>query len=99
MNKIIELSDGVEVEIDVNENDIMEISNGSPIESSMEKVEELLSSVITPINNAFSTFNEKIDIESAKVTVGVKFGATGNVFIAKSSVEANLSIELTIKAK
>ncbi|WP_300179152.1 CU044_2847 family protein [uncultured Aliivibrio sp.] len=99
MNQVIKLNDGIEVEIELNDNDVMEISHNSTIDSSIDKIEHLLNRVIEPINNAYLNLKDNITIESAKVNVGIKFGASGNVFVAKSSAEANISVELTIKAK
>lgn len=99
MNKVIELSDGLEVEVEINEDEIFEISNGSTVDSSINKVSELLTKAISPVSDAYRALQENNIIESTKVTVGVKFGASGNVFVAKSSAEANITVEMVIRSK
>lgn len=97
MNKIIKMSDGLEVEVEINEDEVYEISSNSTIDSSITKVSELLTKVISPVSDAYRALQEKNTIESTKVTVGVKFGASGNVFVAKSSAEANITVEMIIR--
>ncbi|PML08711.1 hypothetical protein BCT86_07995 [Vibrio breoganii] len=99
MNKVIELSDGLEVEVEINEDEVFEISNGSTVDSSINKVSELLTKAISPVSDAYRALQDNNTIESTKVTVGVKFGASGNVFVAKSSAEANITVEMVIRPK
>ncbi|EGQ8323350.1 hypothetical protein FFU48_12580 [Vibrio cholerae] len=99
MNKIITMSDGLEVEVEVREGELLEISSASVVDASLDKLKELLSKVITPVNDAYQTVSQTVALESAKVSVGVKFGVSGNVFVAKSSADASINIEMTFKAK
>ncbi|CAH6865662.1 conserved hypothetical protein [Vibrio chagasii] len=99
MNKILELSDGFNVEVEINEDEVFEISNGSVTDSSIDKVTDLLTKAVSPVTDAYKALQDKNTIESTKVTVGVKFGASGNVFVAKSSAEANITVEMVIRPK
>lgn len=99
MNKVIKVSDGLEVEVELRDGDVSEISSYDNLNSSLDQINILLSEVTKPVIDAFQTLSEKAHIESTKVTVGVKFGASGNIFVAKSSAEANISVEMTIRPK
>ncbi|PSU20666.1 hypothetical protein CTM97_12195 [Photobacterium phosphoreum] len=99
MNKVITLSDGVEVEVELQDGNLLEISNCNTVDSSITKITDLLTKVVEPVSDAYNSISEKVDIESVKVTVGVKFGVSGNVFVAKSSADASINVELTFKAK
>ena len=99
MNKVIELSGGLEVEVEISEDEVFEISNNSAVDSSINKMSELLTKAISPVSDAYKALQDNNTIESTKVTVGVKFGASGNVFVAKSSAEANITVEMVIRPK
>ena len=97
MDQVIKLGDGIEVEVAVIDGELVEISNGSQMDSSIEQVNSLLNQVITPVTNAFDSMKNNVEVESAKIVVGVKFGASGNVFIAKGTAEANITVEMMIR--
>ncbi|WP_059018956.1 CU044_2847 family protein [Vibrio coralliirubri] len=99
MSKIIKVSDALEVEVELREGEISEISSHENMNSSLDQINILLTEVTRPVTDAFQTLSEKVYVESTKVTVGVKFGASGNIFVAKSSAEANISVEMTIRPK
>lgn len=99
MIKIIKLSDEVEVEIEVDENQAIEISNNVTVDSSMDKIKDLLSKVMQPISNTYKELDKDMSIESVKVVVGVKVGVEGNFILAKSSAGANIQVEMTIGQK
>lgn len=99
MNKVIKMSNGLEVEVEISDDEVSEISSGSTVESSINKVSELLTKAISPVSDAYRVLQERNTIESSKVTVGVKFGASGNVFVAKSSAEASITVEMIIRPK
>jgi hypothetical protein len=96
LNKIITLNDGIQVEVEINENEAFEISDTDFVDSSIDKIQLLLHKVCTPISATFNELEKSINVESTKVTIGVKVGVEGNFFIAKSTGEANIQVELTI---
>ncbi|CZF85018.1 CU044_2847 family protein [Grimontia marina] len=99
MNKVIEFSDDFKVEVEVNEDEVFEISSGVIVENSIDKISELITRTVSPVYDAYKKIEEKCIVDSTKITVGVKFGASGNVFVAKSSAEANISVEINIRPK
>lgn len=97
MTKLIKLNDGLEVEIELDENQAHKISDNQRIDSSIDEIHVLLKKVLEPINNTFKTVNESAYIDSAKVSVGVKIGLEGNFILAKSTAGANIGVEMTFK--
>jgi len=97
MKKIIELEDGVKVEIDIGDNSGYEISDGRIVNSSIEKIQSLLKKVIKPITNTYKELNKDVTIESTKVTIGVKIGIKGDFILASSSADANIQVEMILK--
>ena len=98
MQEVIELEDGVKVEVNINENSIHEISaNGGVVNSSIDKLQSLLKKVMKPISNTYQELNKDVNIESTKVTVGVKIGIKGDFILASSSADAHIQVEMTLK--
>ena len=98
MTEIITLNDGLEIEVEVSEDEVREISDDDGVvDSSIEKIQALLTQVMQPISNTFKELNKDVAIESTKVTIGVKVGVTGNFILAKSSIGANIQVEMTLK--
>jgi len=99
MLKIIKLNDGVEVEVEVQDNQGFEISNSNSIDSSIDRVQELLKKIIRPISETYEELNQDVTLESAKVAVGIKIGIEGNFILAKSNAEAHILVEMTLRPK
>lgn len=99
MIKNIKLKDGVEVEVLVNDDQAIEIADGSIVNSSIDKVQELLIKVMKPISNTYQELSKDIEIENAKVTIGVNVGVEGNFILAKSSAGSNIKVEMSFKTK
>lgn len=49
MTKVIKLKDGLEVEVDVLQNQAQEISSNNTADSSIDKIQDMLTKVMTPI--------------------------------------------------
>ena len=96
MNKIITLDDGIQVEVEVDESQAMEISDHDLVNSSIDKLKTLMNKIGEPIADSIVELGQNINIESTKITVGVKVGVEGNFFVAKSTGEANIQVEMTI---
>jgi hypothetical protein len=99
MKNTIILKDGVEVEVDVDSNYTSEISNGRVVDSSLSNIEPLLKSIISPINNVYNSIGDAVSIESVKVSVGIKINIEGGFILAKTSAEANITVEMNIRPK
>ncbi|MBM0417627.1 CU044_2847 family protein [Aeromonas veronii] len=98
MNKVIYSDDGIGFEVSVNEQDAYEISSqGGSI--SLDNLESLLKKITKPFTSVYEELNKDIEIESAKISIGIKVGVQGSFFIAKSTGEANIGLELTMRTK
>jgi hypothetical protein len=97
MNKIVKLKDGLEVEIELDENQAREISLDNKIESSIEDINCFLSKVIKPISNTYKQLNKEVNISETKVTLGVKIGVEGGFILAKSTAEAHIQVEMVMR--
>jgi hypothetical protein len=97
MDKIIKLSDGIQVEIEVSDDEAQLISNSTIVDSSISEIQSLIRAVCTPIGKTLKELSNNIDIESTKLTIGIKVGVEGNFILAKSSAGANIQVEMILK--
>jgi len=101
--KLIELENGLMMEVDIPQSEIEMISGGGDmvdkVQSSMGTVEKMLLQSVQPIINTYNTLNQEVTLSSAEVEVGIGFSAEGNIFIAKGNASANLKVKLVLKPK
>ena len=101
--KLIELENGLMMEVEVPESEIEMISGGdemvSKVQASMGTVETMLIQSVEPIINTYNTLNQEVTLEKAEVEIGIGFSAEGNVFVAKGSASANLKVKLVLSPK
>ena len=95
--KIIKLSDGLEVEVEISDQQAHEISDKGSVDSSIDSIQDMLTKVMTPISNTYKELNKDVQIDSAKVVIGVKIGVEGNFILAKSSAGANIQVEMIFR--
>jgi hypothetical protein len=101
--KLIELENGLMMEVEVPESEIEMISGGNDmvekVQTSMGTIEKMLLQSVQPIINTYNTLNQEVTLDSAEVEVGIGFSAEGNIFIAKGNANANLKVKLVLKPK
>ena len=101
--KLIELENGLLMEVEIPESEIEMISGGNDViekvESSLGTIEKMLLQSVQPVINAYNILNQEIVMEKAEVEVGIGFSAEGNIFVAKGSANANLKVKLVLKPK
>lgn len=101
--KLIELENGLMMEVEIPESEIEMISGGddmvSKVEASMGTVEKMLIQSVQPVINTYNALNQEVTLESAEVEIGIGFSAEGNVFVAKGSASANLKVKLVLSPK
>ncbi|MDP2851168.1 MAG: CU044_2847 family protein [Sulfuricurvum sp.] len=97
MTKIIKFTDGLDVEIEINENQAHEIADHSVINASIDQVQTFLKKVMQPFSNTYKELSKDMNIDSTKISIGVKVGIEGNFILAKSSAEANIQVEMTLR--
>lgn len=99
MNRVIQLKDGLEIEVEVREDESMEISTQKKVDSAIDNIQSILKKVMKPVANTYKELNKEVSMESVKVSVGIKISAEGNFIIAKSNIGAHIQVEMLLKAK
>ena len=102
--KLIELENGLLMEVEIPQSEIEMISGGSDdiinrVESSMGTIENILVKSVEPIANVYNALQQEIILEKAEVEIGIGFSAEGNIFVAKGNANANLKVKLVLSPK
>jgi hypothetical protein len=100
-NQLIELNDGILVEIEVPEDQARQISGrfADKVETALEDIKPLLRHVCKPVSEVFKELNKDMDVEAAEVEISFGFEAEGNIYITKAKANSNLTVKLTLKPK
>lgn len=100
-NKLIELEDGILVEVEVPSDGVQPISGGfaEKVDATFDKIRPLLVKTCRPIVAAWKELNQDTNIEQAEVEIGLSFEAEGNLYVTKSKAGANLKVKLVLKPK
>ena len=99
--KLIQLQDGTLVEIESLGNQTEEISGGvaEKVSATVGKIEPILLQVLKPISSAWKEINKDMCIEKAEIELGLSFEIEGNIYVTKSTANANLVVKLILKPK
>jgi len=101
--KLIELDNGLIMEVEIPQNDIEMISSSGDmvekVDQSIGAVESVLIKSIEPIAKAYKTLNQDMILEKAEVEIGIGFSAEGNVFVASGKASVNLKVKLVLSPK
>lgn len=99
--KLIELEDGTLVEVEVQGEQVQQISGGfaEKVSSTFDKIQPLLVKTCRPIAAAWDELSKEMNIEQAEVEIGISFEGEGNLYVTKSKAGANLTIKLMLKPK
>lgn len=97
--KLIELEDGLLVEVEVPEDQAQQISGGlaDRVSSTFNKIRPLLVKTCRPVAAAWQDLRREVNIEQAEVELGLSFEGEGNLYITKSTAGANLTVKLVLK--
>lgn len=100
-NQLIELEDGLLVEVEIPPNQVQQIAGGMPeqVDKAIDSVCPLLLKVCQPLTAVWSELNKDMSISGAEVELQLGFSASGSVFLAKANGSANLKIKLSISPK
>lgn len=98
-HKLIELNDGTLVEIEIPGDQVEQISGGmaEKVNTSLESLKPLLVNTCKPVAEVWEELNKDMKIDSAEIELGISFEGEGNLYIAKASAKANLTLKLIIK--
>jgi hypothetical protein len=94
VTKLIELSDGMFVEVDAPHDQVEEISGGAAerVASTFEKVRPALLTMCRSVQSSFEELRGSTTVERAELEVGLSFEAEGNLYITRSKANANLVV-------
>lgn len=97
--KIIELEEGIRVEVEAAEGEIVECAGGisEKVTASIDQIQDLLSRVIRPVVNTWGELNREVEMAQAEVEVGFKFEGKGNLVLAEATAGTHLTVKLTLK--
>jgi len=100
-SKLIQLEDGVFVEVEDPELPSQQLSGSlaDKVHANIDKIKPILISIVQPILETWDEVNQKMNIEQAEAELGLSFDLEGNVYIAKVSAAANITIRLVLKPK
>ena len=101
--KLIELDNGLLMEVDIPQSEIEMISSNSgvidKVGGSIDTIKSLLLKTIQPISETYKELNKDMIVERAEVEIGIGFSAEGNLFIASGKGSANLKVKLVLSPK
>lgn len=99
--KLIELDDGMLVEVEVPKDQAQQISGGfaDKVNATFEKIKPVLLKTCRPITEVWKELNKEMQIEQAEVELGLSFEGEGNLYVTRSKIGANLTVKLVLKPK
>jgi transglutaminase/protease-like cytokinesis protein 3 len=99
--KLIQLEDGILVEVEVPENQAQPIASGlaDKVSTTLDKIKPVLIKVCRPIAEVWQEMNQEMDLERAEVEVGFSFEAEGSIYVTKAKGSSNLTVKLVLKPK
>jgi len=99
--KLIELKEGVLIEVEVEANSARAISGGlaEKVATSLDAMNPLLEKVAQSLVNTWQGMNPHVDVDKMTVELGLSFSGEGNIYITKVSSAANLTVTLDLKPK
>lgn len=99
--KLIKLEDNILIEVEIQDSQSEQIAGGfiEKVKSSFEKIEPVLLAVCRPITGVWHEIEKNMDVEKATVEIGLSFEVEGNVYVTKSTTNANLKLTFEMKPK
>ncbi len=99
--QLVEFQDGLLVEVDVQGDQVREVSGrfAQKVGATFEEVRPLIVKACRPIVSACQELNRDVEIDQAEVELGLSFEGEGNIYITKAKSTANLTVKLVLKPK
>lgn len=99
--KLIQLGDGLLIEVDASEDEVRQISGGvvDKVSTTIDKIESILVKVCRPVTAAWQAIEQDMDVEQAEVELGLSFEGEGNLYVTKAKANANLTVKLVLKPR
>lgn len=101
-SQLVELKDGILMEVDIPEDQLRQISGSSnrqQVDTTIDALESILLKVCKPIINTFDELNKDMTINEVEIEIGLGFEVEGSFFIAKGKTNTSLTIKLKLIPK
>jgi hypothetical protein len=100
-SNLIELDDGLFVEVEVAEGRVREVSGSAAdrVSASLEDIKPIVLQVCRPLRSMWRELNEEMTVEDVTVEFGLSFETEGNIFIARATATANLTVSITFSSE
>jgi Trypsin-co-occurring domain 1 len=99
--KLIELDDGLLVEVEAAPGEVREVSGGMAkrVTATFETLRSVLTTSCRSILGACDEIGEGTNVDHVEVELGLSFEAEGNIYITKATGGANLIVKFIMKPK
>ena len=96
--KLIELSDGLLVEVAADEEMVQQISDGTAerVDRALNGAQRLLKKAVQPAVSVWDELKRNLTIKKVEIQLALGFEAKGNLYIARGSGSANINFKLTV---
>lgn len=93
---LIQLADGTYVEVEVQTDRVRQVSGSAAerVSSSLDDIRPLVLKVCDPLRSLWAELSRDMRPESMELELGLSFEAEGNVFVAKVSSTANITLTI-----
>lgn len=100
-SQLIELEDGILVEVEAPPDRVQQISGGAAdkVDKAIDTIRPLLLQACRPVVSVWKELNQEMCVSNAEVELQLGFSAEGSVFLAKASGSANLKVKISISPK
>lgn len=102
MKQLIEMEEGVLVEVEVEEPVATRASSRGGVVAVDRRIADVmgtLRAVVRPFASVWTELSREVEMNEATVTLSLGITGGGNFFIAKGETSANLEVELKFKPK
>lgn len=99
--KLIEMEDGVLVEVGVPADQAQPIAGGfaDRVQARFDKVIPVIQRVCESLVETCRELRDSADVEKAELELGLGFEGEGNLYVTKSKASANLLVRVTLAPK
>lgn len=99
--KLIELSDGILVEVEVPVTNAKQLTSASAdrVGKASSRIKPALTHVADAVRHATDEIHRTLSVENTEVELNLGFTAEGDVYITKFQSDSNLKVKLVLKPK
>lgn len=99
--KLIKLEDGTLIEVEASIDEAQPLAGGlaKKVSASVDNLKPILLNICHPITAVWHELNKDMHIDQAEVELGLSFEGSGNIYVTKSTMGANLTVKLVLKPK